>query len=201
MKTFWKACAPSCAANITTARPTPLRLFCRPFQDLLTCVPRIAKQKAVIARGTLVPAWNWICNDLLPADAAAYTNECRALILAHKHDEALARAAKFWPLAATAMAKRFVEAGRADRRKALGDAAAVEDAAEMALMLTAGEAIENLAIVLPNPVPSFTEPLVWQVREIYDQLVKSHPDVAPYVAVIVMNRLAGRGRRCACPCW
>ena len=25
--------------------PTPLRLFCRPFQDLLTCVPRIAGKR------------------------------------------------------------------------------------------------------------------------------------------------------------
>ena len=40
--------------------PTPLRLFCRPFQDLLTCQPRMTKQKASIARTTLVPAWNWI---------------------------------------------------------------------------------------------------------------------------------------------
>jgi hypothetical protein len=36
----------------------------------------------------------------------------------------------------------------------------------------------------------FQEQLVWQVREIYDQLVLEQPDVAPYVAVIVMNRLS-----------
>ena len=170
--------------------PTPLRLFCRPFQDLLTCSPRTAKQKAVIARGTLVPAWNWI-RTLLADEAAAYTNECRALILAHKHDEALARAAKFWPLAADAISKALASAaGREAAKKALGDAMAVEDAAEMALMLTAGEAVEKLAAILPSPVPSFTEPLVWQVREIYEALIQSHPDVAPFLAVITMNRLA-----------
>ena len=171
--------------------PTPLRLFCRPFQDLLTCMPRTAKQKAVIARGTLVPAWNWISSELLADEAAAYTGECRALVLAHKHEDALARAAKFWPLAADAIAKALSGAvGREAAKKALGDAMAVEDAAEMALMLTAGEAVENLARVLPSPVPSFTEPLVWQVREIYDELVKIRPDVAPYLAVSTMNRLA-----------
>lgn len=170
--------------------PTPLRLFCRPFQDLLTCVPRTTKQKAVIARGTLVPAWNWICNDLLPVEAAAYAAECRALVLAHKHEEALARAAQFWPLAAAAMTKA-VSVSRETARKALGgDAAAVDDVAEMALLLSAGEAMENLSKVLPAPVPVFNEQLVWQAREIYDQLVKSHPDVAPYVAVVAMNRLA-----------
>ena len=35
---------------------TPLRLFCRPFQDLLTCAPRVGvKQKGVLARSSLVP--------------------------------------------------------------------------------------------------------------------------------------------------
>jgi hypothetical protein len=172
--------------------PTPLRLFCRPFQDLLTCGPRTAKQKAVIARGTLVPAWNWICNDLLPEESAAYTAECRALVLAHNHEDALARAAQFWPLAAAAMTKAVSgSVSRETTRKALGgDGAAVDDVAEMALLLSAGEAMERLAMLLPAPVPAFNDQLVWQVREIYDQLVKSHPDVAPYVAIVAMNRLA-----------
>ncbi|MFO1249098.1 MAG: hypothetical protein U1E93_13000 [Alphaproteobacteria bacterium] len=172
--------------------PTPLRLFCRPFQDLLSCAPRSAKQKAVIARGTLVPAWNWICNTLLPDDSAAYVAQARALVLAHKHDDALARAAQFWPLAGAAMAQAVSGAvGRETTRKALGgDAAVVDDVAEMALLLSAGEAMENLSRLLPAPVPAFNENLVWQVREIYDQLVKTQPDVAPYVAVVTMNRLA-----------
>ncbi len=83
--------------------PTPLRLFCRPFQDLLTCEPRTTKQKASIARGTLMPAWNWLSQTLLPAETAAYARECKALVLSQKHEEALARAAQFWPLAANAM--------------------------------------------------------------------------------------------------
>src|SRR5689334_7892833 len=76
---------------------TPLRLFCRPFQDLLTCCPRRTKQKGTIARGTLVPAWNWISRTLLPAEAEAYCVETKALVLAHKGDEAIARAGQFWP--------------------------------------------------------------------------------------------------------
>src|SRR5215475_4890101 len=75
--------------------PTPLRLFCRPFQDLLTSMPRKAKQKGCIARGTLVPAWNWVTEILLPSETRAYSAECRALVLAHKPDDALARAAIF----------------------------------------------------------------------------------------------------------
>ena len=171
--------------------PTPLRLFCRPFQDLLTCAPRKAKQKGCIARSTLVPAWNWLSQTLLPAETAAYSTECRTLVLAHKPDDAMARAAKFWPLAAEAMAKALAtEAGRQKAQKILGDAFAVEDISEMALLLSAGQTIEELIVLLPVPVLSFNEQLVWQVREIYDRLAIEKPDVAPYVAVIVMNRLS-----------
>jgi hypothetical protein len=172
-------------------KPTPLRLFCRPFQSLLTSEPRNAKQKASIARATLVPAWNWIAQELLPAQTAAYTAECRRLVLSQHYDLALARAEKFWPVAAAGLTQALAtNAGRQAALKALGNAFAVEDAAEMALLLSAGETIEELTALLPAPVMSFHEELVWQVREIYDRLAASQPDVAPYVAVIVMNRLA-----------
>jgi len=170
--------------------PTPLRLFCRPFQDLLTCMPRRAKQKGCIARGTLVPAWNWVTQTLLPAQAAAYSAECRTLVLEHKPDAALERAAKFWPLAADAIQKALAtEAGRQAAQKILGDAFAVEDVLDMALLLSAGDIIEQLIVMLPMPVMSFNEQLVWQVREVYDRLTAEKPDVAAYVPVIVMNRL------------
>src|SRR5882672_1109370 len=170
--------------------PTPLRLFCRPFQVLLTAMPRKSKQKGSIARGTLVPAWNWLSQTLLPAQTAAYSAECKTLVLSHKPDAALTRATQYWPLAAEAMQKATAtEAGRQAAQKILGDAFAVEDISDMVLLLSAGEAMEQLVALLPRPIVSFPEQLVWQVREIYDQLAKDQPDVAPYVAVIVMNRL------------
>jgi len=170
--------------------PTPLRLFCRPFQDLLTSMPRKVKQKGSIARGTLVPAWNWVSQTLLRQETAAFAAECKALVLNHKPDDALLRAAKFWPVAADAMVKALdTESGRQTAQKILGDAFAVEDVSDMALLLSAGDIIEQLIVMLPVPVPSFHEQLVWQVREIYDRLAAEKPDVAPYVPVIVMNRL------------
>jgi hypothetical protein len=170
--------------------PTPLRLFCRPFQDLLTATPRKSKQKGSIGRGTLVPAWNWLSQTLLPAETAVYSSECKTLVLNHKPDAALTRAAQFWPLAAAALQNATAtEVGRQGAQKILGDAFAVEDISDMVLLLSAGEAVEQLVTLLPRPVVSFPEQLVWQVREIYDQLAKDQPDVAPYVAVIVMNRL------------
>ncbi len=172
-------------------RPTPLRLFCRPFQDLLTCQPRKVKQKAVIARGTLVPVWNWVSLTLIPDAAQAYVNDTKVEVLKERLDGAIARAAQFWPVAAEAISKALsTEAGRQAAQKSLGDAFAVDDAAEMALLLAAGEAIEQLSVLLPAPVAVFHEQLVWEVREIYSQLTQTNPDAAPYVPVITMNRLS-----------
>jgi hypothetical protein len=172
-------------------RPTPLRLFCRPFQDLLTCQPRKVKQKAAIARGTLVPLWNWVSLTLIPNEAQAYVNDTKLNVLKQKLDDAIARAARFWPIAAEAISNALSsEAGRQAAQKSLGDAFAVEDAAEMALLLAAGESIEKLSVLLPIPVASFHEQLVWEVREIYSQLTQTNPDAAAYVPVITMNRLS-----------
>lgn len=171
-------------------RPTPLRLFCRPFQDLLTCQPRKTKQKAVIARGSLVPVWNWVSLTLIPDEAQAYVHDTKIHVLKQRLDDAMACAAKFWPIAAGAISNALAsEAGRQAAQKSLGDAFAVEDAAEMALLLAAGDAIEQLSALLPAPVASFNEQLVWEVREIYNQLTQTNPDTAPYVPVITMNRL------------
>jgi hypothetical protein len=172
-------------------RPTPLRMFCRPFQDLLTCQPRKVKQKAAIARGSLVPVWNWVSLTLIPDAAQTYVNDTKVHVLKQRLDDAIARAAQFWPIAAEAIGNALsTEAGRQLAQKSLGDAFAVEDAAEMALLLAAGEVIERLSVLLPTPVGAFHEQLVWEVREIYNQLTQTHPDAAPYVAVITMNRLS-----------
>ncbi len=170
---------------------TPLRLFCNPFQDLLTCTPRRAKLKGAIARGSLVPAWNWLSQTLIPDEARAYVGDVKALLMAHKAEEAMARAALFWPVAAAAMAGALdTDAARMGAQKYLGDALAVEDVREMALLLEAGEEVEKLAALLPKPVSALNESLLWEVRAIYDAIVARHPDAAPYVAVITMNRLA-----------
>lgn len=170
---------------------TPLRLFCHPFQDLLTCTPRRTKQKGAIARGSLVPVWNWLSQSLIPQDTSAYVRDVKTLLLKHKVEEAFARAAAYWPLAAAAIAAALDgEARRQQAQKILGDGFAVEDAAEMAALLVAGEQIEKLSALLPKPVGSLNETLLWEVRAIYDAMAASHPDAAPYVAVITMNRLA-----------
>lgn len=171
--------------------PTPLRLFCLPVQDLLSSAPRKAKQKAVIARTSLMPIWHWLGGTLLADETAAYVGEARDLILAHKNDVLLARAAAYWTQAAVALAGALGDdAGRGRAKAVLGDEATLADAEEIALLLGAAGDIAKIQTILPAPVPALGEDLVWQLRDVYDGLVQTNPNVAPYVAVIAMNRLA-----------
>jgi hypothetical protein len=83
-----------------------------------------------------------------------------------------------------------MRANHAAAEKALGGAMAASDVIEMGQLLTVGQDIEKVQGVIPHLAASFNEHLVWEVREIYDRVVLSHPDAAPYIAVVVMNRLA-----------
>ena len=164
---------------------TPLRLFCQPFEDLLDSGARKTKHKAVIARASVMPVWTWVSTILLPAQTQTYLSAAKALILSGKPDEARAQTRSFWIVAASAMRAAL---GRDQTAKLLG-ADEIADAREMALLLSEGEEIEKVQSRLPKPLPHLTEDILWQLRESYDALVLRNPDVAPFVAVVAMNRL------------
>jgi hypothetical protein len=167
--------------------PTPLRLFCRPFEDILTSNTRKTKLKASISRASLLPVWLWLGRDLLPVQTENYIAETKALIMARKYSEATRRAESFWNEAGTALAAGVNSPAA---RVVLNDPLILADAQEMALLLPAGVDMLRIQEVLPRPVPQLNEDLLWQLRAVYEDLVARLPDVAPYVAVMAMNRLA-----------
>lgn len=170
--------------------PTPLRLFCRPFEDLLSSSPRREKQKGRIARASVTPVWLWVSGTLMPKAAQDYTDQIKALLVSYKADEARACAVAFWNEVSAAMRKALsTEAGRKQARVPLNGDLGVADAQEIALLLSVGGDILDLQDKLPKPLPAFTDEFLWVARSLYDRLIQAAPDAAPYVAVIVMNRL------------
>ena len=168
---------------------TPLRLFCQPFEDLLVSGTHKDKQKAVIARASVVPVWTWLGSNLLPEATQAFFRAAKALILSGKLDEAHSRARQFWSLAGNAMREALAsEAGVAAAKQRLA-ADEIADAREMALLLLEGAEMVKIQEHLPKPLPHLTEDILWQLRESYDALIGRNPDVAPFVAVVTMNRL------------
>ncbi len=170
---------------------TPLRLFCQPFEDLLIAAGGKAKLKGRIARESILPVWAWISNTLVPAQAQAYSGDTRAAITGQNMQAAFTYATEFWRTASDAIRKAVsTENGRHAARTILGGELALADAEEMALMFSVGQQVLEIQQKLPRGTAALTEDLIWTLREIYDRLLQSNPDAAPYVTVITMSRLA-----------
>jgi len=176
------------AAHSAERTLTPLRLFCEPFEDLLTTVPSKEKRKGRIARGHVVPVWLWLSETLMPKETKSYVTAIRESILGYRMVEAKQQANAFWTAVSEAIRSALTN-DRANTRRVLGSDLILADADEMALLLSAGGSIADLQEKLPRGTPSLNEDLIWALRGIYDNLVKTNPDAAPYVAVIAMARL------------
>src|SRR5207237_961126 len=82
------------------------------------------------------------------------------------------------------------EGARKAAALALGGDAVAEDALEMALLTGAAQQVLTLQNRLPKPLPALRDNDIEFLRVIFDDFCKTDPDVAPYVALIVMGRLA-----------
>jgi hypothetical protein len=169
----------------------PLRIVCRPFEDLLTSSPRTVKQKGRIARSSINPMWKWLSETVTPDATTAFVAQARDLIVAGRLDDAAACATAFAAEVAPAMrAALSGDENRKSARIALGGDLIMADVEEMALLLSCTNDIAALQRLLPRPVASLNDELLWSVRDVYDRLAATVPDAAAYVAVILMNRLA-----------
>ncbi|MBI3677119.1 MAG: hypothetical protein HY243_10960 [Proteobacteria bacterium] len=171
--------------------PSPLRLFTRPFEDLLSVFPRKEKQKGSIARHSLKVVWSWLATTVIPDAVAAYESAVKAAVFGYRNEEAMAVAAEFWKTAAAAIQAALPDdKARKAARPVLGDEAGVADAIEIAQLLSVGPLIIELQAEMPRNLPALTDEYIWKLRKIYERVTEMNADAAPYVAVLAMNRLA-----------
>jgi hypothetical protein len=169
---------------------TPLRLFCRPFEDLLTDEPRRQKQKGRIARSSITPVWNWLSQDLVAEQTKSFALAVKTAALGHGTDEILACAIEFWQTASQVLSNKLAsDSGRRAAERALNSDAVVADAREMALMLGVGPEVYAFQEGLPQSIPSLTEDAVQAFRVTYERLLQTAPAAAAYLPFVVMKRL------------
>jgi hypothetical protein len=168
--------------------PTPLRLFCKPFEDLLVNSPRREKQKGRLLRAHMVPIWLWLSRSVIPAEAEAYGKDIRKAVFARRFEDAMLRAGDFWPLAGEAISAALAK-DRQTARAILGSDGALDDALDIASILRVGALMLEVQAILPKPTPSLSEDMLWSLRRVYDGVVAQHSDAAPFVSVIAMHRL------------
>jgi hypothetical protein len=186
------ALRPAMRRALTPERtPSPIRLFCQPFEDLLTSEPRKDKQKGRVARASVDIVWTWLSETLIPEQTAQFKSAVTSAVLGYKPDDAKALTAEFYEQASQAIASALSsDKGRKAARARFVSDAIVEDSREMGLLLAAAPEILELQEKMPRPLAALTDDYVWMLRNIYDALIARSPDSAPYVAVVAMNRLA-----------
>lgn len=182
------------AADSVRRTPTPMRLFCDPFEDLLVVTRSQGKRRAEIARSTLMPLWDWLAGDLMPALHREQCTKLTEAILQSDTAQIQEVAAEFQTAGAAAIERALESAGEGTARRGdmiakLGDEAALADAEEIALVLKAAPAITEMQQVMHKPVPQITNDLAQYLRKIYDKVAEIAPDALPYVVAVMMHRL------------
>ena len=181
--------------------PTPQRFFCQPFEDLLIGRPRNTKQKGRIARSSIEPVWNWLANELMPARHRELTDAIRDAILYSRLSDVEQRAAELWDESAAALKSALADEKKMTAAaKKLGGVAVAEDAAEIALILRGAPEIEKLQNRLPKPIVSLTDEDIAFLRDAYDRLTASDPDLGALCAARRSGPGSkGPGKSCAWP--
>lgn len=185
---------PSLIRSGPARTPTPLRLFCEPFEDLLVTGTRRVKQPGRIARATIRPLWTWLGTDLLGTRLEAYAQRIAAAIVSRNEDAQRVALSQLQQEASAAILNAVtpVQPGSKQHRELearLGGPGSIADAREIALLLQVGDEINALRTALPRPIESLSEEHLAIIRHTYDRFTAEHPDQAPYIALVVMGRL------------
>lgn len=170
--------------------PTPLRLFCRPFEDILVDPDRKTKQKGRIARSSIDPVWSWLASELMPERHRQLTGAIREAIVRERVEDIESHVAELWKDASAALKSALSsEKQKTAAAGKLGGTMAVEDAVEIGLLIGAAEEVSALQDRLPKPIDNLNEDDVAFLRDAFDRLTVSAPDLAPYIPLIAMGRL------------
>ena len=83
----------------------PARLFFQPFEPFLVDDVPDHQHRSRIARVAIDPMWDWICRDVMPAEAKLFTDEASRLLLGNEVAQAEALARSFQENAGERMAE------------------------------------------------------------------------------------------------
>ena len=180
---------PGSAVNRT---PTPQRMVCAPFEDMMSSIPRLRKQRGRIARSSIEPVWAWLTGTLIPEEANACIEAIRVKMVAGP-EFAHTPIAAFQQLAAGAILKAIPSESIDDERCAAAVAALgrdiAADAYDMACAMEIGPELRQLKRLMPRPLANLSEQNIANIRGVWEQVTQSSPASAPYVAFVIMGRL------------
>lgn len=195
-ETLLDAMRPALRENIDYTRiPTPERLFCVAFEDLINALPNRRKQSGRISRNSIHPMWDWLKEDLLREELPGLEIEVGALITADQMDDVAPIVCELQLIAGQIMRKELVKVIRVDADfealcNKLGGATIVADLRDIAMCLEVADWISEIQTRFEKPVLGFGEGDVQAFHAIYSRFRAEMPDHSQYALLTLMGRMA-----------
>ena len=193
------------------AQPVPrigdaARRFFMPLEPFLVEGSADHNRVGRLARVSLEPIWEWICRDLMPAEAKALSEDINRALLAEDRlkAEQLVRALHERAIQRMKDAVAALESNEKARRRfsvQVGTPRAVEDVTTLMRILAIRDTLAELARRLPDHFRAFEREQIDQVRMLLESLSaqKSSPQAASQKSDLLLYGLIMVGNRLAAP--
>jgi hypothetical protein len=173
----------------------PSRMFFAPLEPFLVDDALDEIHRGRIVRASLEPIWVWICRDLMPSEATAYTEEIMRLHVTNDAvtSERLARAFEDQAVEKIRQALHAAQDdGKTRQRLAaqVGIPRSLDHVREAVGVLRSRDALAVFGSRLPAQIKNLADEQLENVKTLLDSPIGAHPDVFVYALVLVMARLA-----------
>ncbi|MEM8784898.1 MAG: hypothetical protein AAGF19_03500 [Pseudomonadota bacterium] len=181
--------------NQVARTPTPQRLFCNCFEDILLNGPRKEKQAGRILRSSLDPMWYWLAEHAIADIHREQAQKIAVAILGGNAAAATEETHILCGAAGLAIERRLkgVKPGSPEWRALadqVGSEDAVHDLADMAACLEIAAELAEIRAYFTKPTSHVDQDDVHFVRDIYRTVSDHLPASAPYLLLILAGRLA-----------
>lgn len=180
------------------------RRFFMPVEPFLIEGPADHKRVGRLARLSLEPIWQWICRDLIPAEAKALTEDINRALLAEERTkvEQLVRALHERAVLRMKAALDGLETNEKARRRfsvEVGTPRAIEDVTTLMQILAVRDILAEVSRRLPDHIRAFEREQADQIKAAFDGIsaqklpqssTAQKSDLFLYGLIMLMNRLA-----------
>lgn len=172
----------------------PSRLFFMPIEPFIVDDRPEIGHDGRIARGCVGPIWEWIANDLAPAETKAYVADVTRFMVGKDSAKAELAARALQDLVARRIVEAMAAIGRDDKARRqlvfrIGTPRAQADVLEFLGILKARDALAALASRIPPRIRSFSGDQLDAVTALLDGALARQKELFVYALVLVMGRL------------
>ncbi|TNE42553.1 MAG: hypothetical protein EP347_00660 [Alphaproteobacteria bacterium] len=174
--------------------PTPQRMFCTAFEDLLQTLPRQQKQFGRISRTTINPLWDWLSTEAMPEELSILEEEVTRHILDQNQDAAWDLTLKFQVEVGRHIQKVVDAAIRQPSafkslNRHISDSLVLADMRDIANCLLAAPQIRRMQVRFPRPIQDMTSRDIAWFERLYEELV-GQERLSAYLLLSLMGRMS-----------